>query len=267
MRTISELMAMHGRVAVITGGAGHIGRGFGEALSELGAHVVVVDLDEAQCVERARYLSDRSGVEALAVCADLRDRQSAEAIVDATLTRFGRLDTLVHNAAFTGASALPGYAVPFDQQSLPAWDAALEVNLTAAFNLTQRARSALEKSGRGSVVHVSSIYGVVGPNMGLYEGTTMGNPIAYAATKGALVQITRYLATVLAPRVRVNAISPGGIARGQPQSFVDRYESRTPLGRMGTEEDLKGALAFLCSDASSYVTGQNVIVDGGWTAW
>jgi len=103
--------------------------------------------------------------------------------------------------------------------------------------------------------------------MNLYAGTPMGNPAAYAATKGGLLQLTQYLATVLAPKVRVNAISPGGISRGQPEAFAERYAALTPLKRMGTEEDLKGALALLVSDAGAYITGQNIMVDGGWTAW
>jgi NAD(P)-dependent dehydrogenase (short-subunit alcohol dehydrogenase family) len=127
--------------------------------------------------------------------------------------------------------------------------------------------SALRESGHGSVINVSSIYGVVGPNYGLYEGTALGNPGAYAASKGGVIQLTRWLATTLAPNVRVNCISPGGIERGQNEQFQDRYTALTPLKRMGREEDLKGAVAFLASDLSQYVTGQNLMVDGGWTAW
>jgi NAD(P)-dependent dehydrogenase (short-subunit alcohol dehydrogenase family) len=122
-------------------------------------------------------------------------------------------------------------------------------------------------SGHGSIVLISSIYGLVGPDMSLYEGTSMANPAGYGASKGGLLQLMRYLATVLAPDVRVNAISPGGVWRQQPGQFHDRYRSRTPLGRMATEEDLKGAAAYLASDLSSYVTGHNLVVDGGWTTW
>ena len=125
----------------------------------------------------------------------------------------------------------------------------------------------LEVSGRGSVVWVSSIYGMVGPDMRLYEGLDMANPAAYAASKGGLIQLTRYLATVLAPRIRVNTVSPGGLSRNQPEAFQQRYIERTPLQRMGTEEDLVGVIGYLASDLSSYVTGVNIPVDGGWTAW
>ena len=157
--------------------------------------------------------------------------------------------------------------MPFEEQTDEAFAMALALNLTAPFSLTRRLAPLLRTGGHGSVVNVSSIYGLVGPNMGLYEGTRMGNPAAYAASKGGLAQLTRYLSTVLAPDVRVNAFAPGGIARGQDDAFVERYERLTPLGRMGTEDDFRGVVTWLASDASAYVTGQVVAVDGGWTAW
>jgi NAD(P)-dependent dehydrogenase (short-subunit alcohol dehydrogenase family) len=157
--------------------------------------------------------------------------------------------------------------VPFAEQLPATWRKALEVNLTAPFVLTQMCAPALASSGHGSVINVSSIYGVGGPNWSLYAGTTMGNPAAYAASKGGLIQLTRWLATTLAPKIRVNAISPGGVSNHQAETFVQRYIALTPLGRMATEEDFKGAVAFLASDLSAYVTGQNLMVDGGWTTW
>ncbi len=267
MRRLSELESMRGRVAIITGGAGHLGRAFGEALAERGATVVVVDRDEAACSARAAELTAYAGTEAFGISADLARPDELATIVPKTLERCGRIDVLVNNAAFTGASGLRGYAVPFSDQTLDAWDAALRVNLTAVFQLCQTARAALEASGAGAIINIASIYGMVGPDFSLYAGTSMGNPAAYAASKGGLLQLTRYLATALAPRVRVNAITPGGIERGQPPAFIERYVAKTPLGRMATEEDFKGAIAYLASDLSRYVTGQNLVVDGGWTAW
>jgi NAD(P)-dependent dehydrogenase (short-subunit alcohol dehydrogenase family) len=147
------------------------------------------------------------------------------------------------------------------------WRLALEVNLTAPFILTQIFADALAESGHGSVINVASIYGMVGPDMRLYEDTTLGNAAAYGASKGGLLQLTRWLATVMAPHVRINAITPGGLWRDQPEVFVNRYVERAPLKRMGSEEDFKGAAAYLSSDLSAYVTGQNIVVDGGWTTW
>jgi NAD(P)-dependent dehydrogenase (short-subunit alcohol dehydrogenase family) len=267
MRTVSGLLRLDERVAVVTGGAGHLGLAFAEALAECGAHVVLVDRPSSECEGRASGLAARFGVRVVTVRTDLADPAAADAIVAATMRAFGRLDILVNNAAFTGATNLAGWVAPLAEQSLEAWDAALRVNLSAAFLLTRQAATALAASGHGAVVNVASMYGVVAPDFRLYDGTSMGNPAAYGASKAALIHLTRYLATSMAPTVRVNALSPGGIARGQPELFVDRYRARTPLGRMGTEEDMKGALAFLASDASAYMTGQNVVVDGGWTAW
>ncbi|MBN1551042.1 SDR family oxidoreductase, partial [bacterium] len=126
---------------------------------------------------------------------------------------------------------------------------------------------ALARSQHGSIINIGSIYGIAGPDMQLYEGTSMGNPAAYAASKGGLVQLTRWLSTVLAPNIRANAITLGGVARRQPEPFCSRYIEKTPLRRMATEEDVKGAAVFLASDMSAYVTGQNIIVDGGFTVW
>ena len=267
MRSTQELFRLDGRVALVTGGAGHLGLAFGEALAEAGAAVAVVDRDSAACEARARVLLERGAPAAIGLPADLADPAAVTRAVGHCVSRLGSLDILVNNAAFTGASGLAGYAVPFPEQSFEAWDAALRVNLSAPFLLAQAAREPLSASGHGCIVNVSSIYGRVGPHMSLYEGTAMGNPAAYGASKAGLEQLTRYLATVLAPAVRVNGIAPGGIERGQAESFRRRYEALTPLQRMGCEEDFKGALLYLVSDASAYVTGQILGVDGGFTAW
>jgi NAD(P)-dependent dehydrogenase (short-subunit alcohol dehydrogenase family) len=266
MRTLRELLELNGRVALITGGAGHIGLACGEALAELGARIVVLDRDGDASEARARYLAETFGHEATPLIADLEDTNAAASAVATTVDRFGRLDILVNNAAYAGDSGLPGYAVPLPDQTVEAWDAAMRVNLTAPFLLSQAAFPALAKS-RGCIVNVGSIYGAVGPQSDMYAGTDMANPAAYGASKGGLAQLTRYLATTMAPDVRVNCISPGGVERGQPDSFVEQYVARTPLGRMATEEDFKGTFAYLATDASQYVTGQQIFVDGGWTAW
>jgi NAD(P)-dependent dehydrogenase (short-subunit alcohol dehydrogenase family) len=263
MKTINELTSLVGRCALLTGGTGNIGQAVAETLIELGARVAIVDLDKTACRKRAKSL----GINALPIACDLKDEQATRETVRGVIKSFGGLDILIHCAAYVGTTQLPGWGVPFDQQTVEAWDNALRVNLTSAFILVQEAREALIISGHGSIIFFSSTYGIVGPDLGLYENTMMANPAGYGASKGGLLQLTRYLATVLAPRVRVNAISPGGIWRHQPEIFRERYETRTPLHRMASEEDLKGASAFLASDLSAYVTGHNLVVDGGWTAW
>jgi len=267
MRSLSDLMNMKGRVALITGGAGHLGSTMGEALAELGATIVVLDIDSRRCELVAKQLHETYSIESFPLAIDLGNATSVSKVTGMVLERCGRLDVIVHSAAYGGDSEMQGWAVPFEQQTVEAWDKALSVNLTAAFALVKEARTALIESGHGSVIFISSIYGVVGPDFGLYEGTAMANPAGYNASKGGLLQLMRYLATELAPQVRVNAISPGGVSRDYPDSFHERYRKRTPLARMATEEDIKGAVAYLASDLSNYVTGHNLMLDGGFTAW
>lgn len=253
-RSVAELSSLQGRRALVAGGAGNVGDAVVEALLECGSDVFVCDL-----VAPSRDVP-------FTEC-DLADEVAARAAVASAVAELGGLDVLVHAAALVGSSVADGWAVPFEEQTVAAWERALRVNLTSAFVLVQEARTALAASPGGSVVLFGSIYGVVGPNPTLYAGTEMVNPTAYGASKGGVLQLVRYLATQLAPEIRVNAISPGGIERGQPTEFRQRYESATPLRRLATEEDVKGAVAFLASDLAAYVTGQNLVVDGGWTAW
>ena len=267
MRTLKQLMDLRNRVALITGGAGHIGRVVAESLAELGAAVAVLDIDQAAAETVAVDLARNYNVKASAFVVDLNDIAAVKTTPEKVVTEFGRLDVVIHSAAYGGDTQFPGWAVPFDEQTTEAWERALRVNLTSAFALAQAARQPLTDSGHGSIVLISSIYGLVGPDMSLYEGTSMANPAGYGASKGGLLQLMRHLSTVFAPEVRVNAISPGGVWRQQPEAFHNRYRARTPLGRMATEEDLKGAAAYLSSDLSSYVTGHNLVVDGGWTIW
>ena len=267
MNHLAELMDLKGRVALITGAGGHIGRVFAESLAELGASIAVLDYEERSCEQTVHHIENEYGVPSMALNIDLAEEKE---VVDAPARvqeRMGRLDILVNTAAFVGTSKLEGWGVPFTEQLSSTWRDALEVNLTAPFVLTQACTDALKASGHGSVINIGSTYGLVGPDMSLYEGTSMGNPAAYAASKGGLIQLTRWLATVLAPEIRVNSITPGGVWRGQPETFRDRYADRTPLGRMATEGDFRGAIAYLASDLSAYVTGHNLVVDGGWTAW
>jgi len=267
MKNISDLMSLKDRVALITGGAGHIGAAMAEAVAELGANIVIVDISEESCSSVCEEINKNYNVDTLPLVIDLAEEDQIRLIPQKAVHEFNRLDILVNCAAFVGTSKLQGWTTSFEEQSVHTWKQALDVNLTAPFILTQACTPALKKSGHGSVINVASIYGLVGPDMRLYTGTTMGNPAAYAASKGGLLQLTRWLAAVLAPDIRVNAITPGGVRRNQPRKFCERYIEKTPLKRMAIEEDFKGAVAYLASDLSSYVTGQNLIVDGGWTTW
>ncbi len=267
MTTLATLMSLTGRRALITGGAGHIAVALAETFAEQGADLVLVDLDQDRLDQLGSQLTDRFGICVTSHVCDLEDEGARNRLIEAEFAGGKRLDILVNNAAFVGSSSLEGWAVPFEDQSVETWRRAFEVNLTAMFHLCQAFAPALRQTGHGSIINIGSIYGEVGPDWGLYEGTTMANPAAYAASKGGVFQFTRWLATTVAPDIRVNAISPGGVARGQPDSFVDRYVARTPLRRMAHENDLRGAAAYLASDASAYVTGQAIRVDGGWGIW
>jgi NAD(P)-dependent dehydrogenase (short-subunit alcohol dehydrogenase family) len=259
-------MDLSGRNALLAGGAGHIGLAVAETLVELGADVTILDQDETACQCRAATLGRLRQDSAFPIKCDLRDERAQREAVQWATEKMGGLDILVHCAAYVGTSKLAGWAVPFEDQTVEAWDEAMRVNLTSAFVLVQAAREALAASEHSSVILFASIYGVVGPDFDLYEGTELANPAGYAASKGGLLQLMRYLSKALAPAIRVNAITPGGVWRNQPESFHQRYISRTPLERMAAEEDMKGAVAYLASDLSAYVTGHNLVVDGGWTA-
>jgi NAD(P)-dependent dehydrogenase (short-subunit alcohol dehydrogenase family) len=268
MKKISELISLNERAAVVTGGAGNIGRAIVETLLELGARVAVVDREADSCRTLCQSWNqqDYSG-RAFPLPCDLALEAETRTMIHQAKELLGGLDILIHSAAFVGTTQFPGWAVPLEDQTLEAWNAALQVNLTSAFVLVQEARLCLSESSRGSIIFLGSIYGAVGPDPGLYEGTAMVTPAAYAASKGGLHQLTRYLAAQLGPRIRVNTIVAGGVFRNQPDIFVNRYADRTPLKRMAVEEDFKGAVAYLAGDLSAYVTGTILAVDGGWTAW
>jgi NAD(P)-dependent dehydrogenase (short-subunit alcohol dehydrogenase family) len=266
MKTIAQLGDLSGRVALITGGAGHIGRAVASGLAELNCKLCLLDTAHSDVVAVSRKVAERWKTEVVPLKVDLEDEKLRATVRPFIDERFGQLDILINNAAFYSVEELEGWIAPFEEQNLTVMRRCIEVNLIAGFHLTQTLSSLMRNHG-GSIVNVSSIYGVLGPDMSLYENTDMGNPAAYGISKGGLVQMTRWMATMLAPQVRVNCISLGGVFRNQADSFVDRYVARTPMKRMATEEDFIGAVAYLASDLSAYVTGQNLMIDGGWSAW
>jgi NAD(P)-dependent dehydrogenase (short-subunit alcohol dehydrogenase family) len=267
MITIKKLINLRGRRALITGAAGNLGQIIANTLGELGADLILLDRPEASFELMKSELISKWNIDVKFFLCDLEiESDRLKVIEDVNNDKFG-LDILVNNAAFVGTSGLQGWVAPFEEQNLDTWRRAIEVNLTAAFHLSQAFTPLLRASSNGSIINITSIYGEYGPDWGLYQGTAMGNPAAYGVSKGGLVQLTRWLATTIAPDIRVNAISPGGVFRNQPEAFQKRYIERTPLRRMATEDDFRGAIAYLASDLSSYVTGQILHVDGGWGVW
>jgi len=267
MKSIQEMMNLEGKRALITGANGYIGRQIAITIAELGGDLVLVDMPGTSYDELLKVIKKSFNVDIDCINCDLEEETSREELIINVTKETKPLNMLINNDAFVGTSDLDGWASDFKDQSVDTWRRALEVNLTSTFHLSKGLATKIKNSKFGSIINIGSTYGVVGPNYSLYEGTEMGNPAAYAASKGGLIQLTRWLSTTLAPEIRVNSISPGGVFRGQSKSFVERYENLTPLKRMATEEDFKGPTAYLSSELSAYVTGQNLLVDGGWTSW
>lgn len=267
MTTVKKLQDLTGRRALITGASGKLGQVIAETLAELGADLLLLDRPGADFQDLDGRLKKQWLVDAQVLECDLEIDSQREEIAKAIKCDSRGLNILINNAAFVGASNLQGWVVPFELQSLDVWRRAMEVNLTAAFHICQLLYPEMRRARGAAIINIASIYSRSGPNWSLYENTSMGNPAAYAASKGGLVQLTRWLATTMAPDVRVNAISPGGVLRNQPINFQERYVKRTPMGRMATEDDIRGAIAYFSSDMSKYTTGQNLFVDGGFGVW
>lgn len=269
------MFSLTGKVAVVTGAGGLLGRRHCDALAEAGASVVVTDIDGDQCASLAAELTERYGVEALGHAADVVSRRSVTSLRDAALDRFGQIDALINNAAINDKYEDPAAAFEqsrFESYPLELWQKSLDVNVTGVFLCCQILGRELAERGRGSIVNVASTYGIVAPDQSLYRRPdgeqAFYKTASYPTTKAAVLGLTRFLAAYWGGRgVRVNALSPGGVEAGQDEFFIAEYSRRTPLGRMAQPEDYKGALVFLASDASAYMTGANLVVDGGWTAW
>jgi len=261
---MKDAFAVTDRVVAITGGSGQLGRSFTAALVGRGARVAVLDLQPPQ---------EKSG-DVLFVRADVTSRDSLESALAEVEKKWGVPHALINNAALDSPPGSPAAENgPFEDFPLDSWERAIDVNLTGAFLTCQVFGGAMAGAGRGSIVNVSSIYGVVSPDQRIYEyrrggDDTFFKPVAYSASKSGLLNLTRYLATYWAPRgVRVNTLTLGGVFNNQDPRFLDGYCARVPLGRMADAGEYVGPVVFLCSDASSYMTGSNLVVDGGWTAW
>jgi len=267
MSNVKELMNLKGRRAMITGATGGLGSVMSDTLAEMGADLILVDRPGTDFAPLVASLQAHWGVQVWYYYCDLEQNDQRLELLGLIQNEHTLLNILINNAAFVGATDLKGWVTSFEEQTVETWRRALEVNLTAPFHLSQGLTPLLKRSSGASIINIGSVYGEYGPDWRLYENTGMGNPAAYGASKGGINQLTRWLATTLAPDIRVNAISPGGIFRNQPDVFVKRYESRTPLRRMASEDDFRGATAYLASDMSSYVSGEVLSVNGGWGAW
>lgn len=269
-----DVFSLDDKVAIVTGACGLLGTQHCEALAAAGARVVVTDLDEEAAGQVAGRLGRQPGDGHLAIGLDVTDRASLEAARRRILERYGRIDVLVNNAAINDMFENPMLAAEqsmFEHYPLELWDRSWKVNVSGVFLCSQVLGGVMAERGGGSIINIASTYGIVGPDQRIYrdaEGRqTFYKSPAYPVTKSAVIGFTKFLAAYWGNKqVRVNALSPGGVDNGQETFFKDNYSKKTLLGRMAEPSDYKGAIVFLASDASAYMTGSNLVVDGGWTA-
>ncbi|MFI5148271.1 MAG: SDR family oxidoreductase [Bacteroidia bacterium] len=265
-----DLFSLKNKTAIVTGACGLIGKKHCEALAEAGANVVLVDMNENKCREQAEIL----GKHHLGIEADVTRPESLQGARDKILGKYGQIDILVNNAAINDMFENPllaGKQSMFEHYPLEMWDRSWQVNVTGVFLCSQVFGTPMSERGSGSIINIASTYGMVGPDQNIYKDKEGKHSFykspSYPATKGAVINFTRFLAAYWGNKgVRVNTLSPGGVENSQDDFFVQNYISKTLLGRMAKPGDYKGALVFLASEASAYMTGANLVVDGGWTA-
>ena len=268
-----DFFDLTGKTAVVTGAVGILGQGFCKGLAEFGAQVVVVDLDQDRCNLFATELQEAYGNAAMGVSCNIADPTSVAAMVEKVVDRFGSVNVL-HNNAASKSSDLDAFFASTEEYSLAEWRKIMSVNVDGMFLVAQAVGKQMQKQGTGgSIIQTASIYGIVSSDKRIYEGSfylgrQISNPAVYSTSKAAVVGLTRYLAANWGDAgIRVNALVPAGVESGQNDTFKSRYSARVPLGRMAKADEMVGALVYLASDASSYVTGHCLVVDGGLSAW
>lgn len=264
--------SLEGKTAIVTGALGLLGKEFCKGLAEFGANVVVVDLDEKKAEDFSKELSYKYKVKSLGIKCDVSREEDVNNMVERVLEEYPKIDIL-HNNAATKTDDLEGFFAPFEEYSLDNWRKVMSVNIDGMFLVAQKVGQHMAKVGGGSIIQTSSIYGLVAPDMRIYKGAVYLNknintPAVYTVSKAAVIGLTKYLAAYWGDKkIRVNTLILGGNESGQNETFVKNYSHKVPLGRMGYPDEMVGALIYLASDASSYVTGQSIVVDGGFSIW
>ena len=264
MKTLKQLFNLENKVAVITGGAGHLGTAISEALAEQGATVYIASRDKDKCQKLAKKLEDKFEIKAVGKSLDLLDKSSIDDCFSEIGKAESRIDILINNAS-------AGISVPIEQMTESEWEKGLNGTVGGVFKATMAAFPFM-KMNSASIINISSMYGMISPDFSIYGETGLDNPANYGAGKAAIIQLNKYLACKFSKySIRSNCISPGPFPTTEIQDkfpeFIKELSKKNPLGRIGTPEEIKGAIAYLSSDASKYVTGSNLVVDGGWTTW
>lgn len=261
MTMAERLFDVSGRVVVLTGACGLIGRTLARAFRDRGARLALVDVVTA----RPEALAAEIGGNSVGLPCDVSAAGEVAAVVEEVLQRFGRVDVLVNSHHYKPKGFTDAKAETFPEEL---WDAIVNVNLKGTFLTCREFGRLMLEQGKGSIVNLASTYGVVSSNPDLYENNSLGNPVAYSASKGAVIMLTKYLGAYWAERgVRVNCVTPHGVWNNHEPDFVERFARKSPMRRLMTADEVVGAVLFLASDASSYATASNVMIDGGWTAW
>ncbi|MFY0604289.1 MAG: SDR family oxidoreductase [Flavobacteriaceae bacterium] len=261
----NNLFDLTGKIALITGGAGLLGSEHAIALASHGAKVYLADINIEKCIKKVEEIKN-DHVSALKL--DVTNKENWQKVVSEIVANDGTIDILVNNAGYTNNTKTSAFDKTFENFSLDDWNSIMDVNLTGTFLGCQVVGNQMIKQGKGSVINIASLYGVVSPNHKMYPGTGIVQPVAYTVSKHGVVALTKYAATWLAEKgVRVNSLTPGGIFDGHDGLFLERFKNLNPIGRMSDKNELRGGLVYLASDASSHVVGHNLVIDGGWTAW
>jgi NAD(P)-dependent dehydrogenase (short-subunit alcohol dehydrogenase family) len=268
-----KLFDLHGKTAIVTGGAGILGRRFCAGLAEFGANVAVIDIDNRAAEEVAGWLVEQYGVKSIGIGCDITMPDSVKEMLEQAVSFFSNIHIL-HNNAVGKSNDPDAFFASFEEYSLKQWREIMAINIDGMFLVAQTVgKHMLEHGEGGSIIQTSSIYGIMAPDQRIYEGSfylgrSINTPAVYSTSKAAVIGLTKYLATYWADKgIRVNTLTPGGVESGQNETFKQNYSARVPLGRMAKSDEMVSALVYLASGASSYVTGQNLIVDGGLECW
>lgn len=272
-KILSDNFSLKGKNIVLTGSAGLLGNQYSHRLSHAGANVILVDIDKKRNEQLCKKLIKKYKTKARSFVVDISKKDQVVKLKNIVNKDFKKIHGLVNNAAFTTKISIETSSnsyLPLESFPIDIWQKSLDINLTGTFLCCQQFGSLMAKQGGGSIVNIASTYGIVGVDQRIYGKSKINSPVSYAATKGAVINLTRYLAAYWQRKnVRVNTLSPGGVQdiSYQSKEFVKNYSEKTMLGRMANKTEYNGAILFLLSDASSYMTGANLVIDGGWTAW